>query len=56
MYGKEEKQVLQTRIAGPAEVMRDKEEWIPAIEAEMKSLLEEKKAVRIVTGKEARER
>ena len=23
MYGKEEKQVLQTRIAGPAEVMRD---------------------------------
>ncbi|CAJ1452728.1 unnamed protein product [Effrenium voratum] len=55
MYGKEEKQVLQTRIAGPAEVMRDKEEWIPAIEAEMKSLLEEKKAVRIVTGKEARE-
>ena len=55
MYGKQEKQVLQTRIAGPAEVMRDKEEWIPAIEAEMKSLLEEKKAVRIVTGKEARE-
>ena len=34
MYGKEEKQVLQTRIAGPAEVMRDKEEWIPAIEAD----------------------
>ena len=36
-------------------MMRDKEEWIPAIEAEMKSLLEEKKAVRIVAGKEARE-
>ena len=42
---------MQTRIV--PEVMRDKEEWIPAIEAEMKSLLD-KKAVRIVSGKKAR--
>ena len=50
----EERQVLQTRMVGQAEVMKNREEWLPAIKAEMQSLLEEKKAVRIVSQGEAK--
>ena len=52
--GAEERQVLQTRMVGQAEVMKNREEWLPAIKAEMQSLLEEKKAVRIVSQGEAK--
>ena len=39
--GAEERQVLETRMVGQAEVMKNREEWLPAIKAEMQSLLEE---------------
>ena len=52
--GEEEKQVLQTRIASHAEVIKNKEEWLPAIQAEVDSLLDGKQAVRRVTNEEAR--
>ena len=54
VMGEEEKQVLQTRIASHAEVIKNKEEWLPAIKAEVDSLLDGKQAVRRVTNEEAR--
>ena len=41
----EAEEVLRTRIVSVAEFLRDAREWRPAIEAEMKQLFEEKKAL-----------
>ena len=41
----EVEEVLRTRIVSVAEFLRDAQEWRPAVEAEMKQLFEEKKAL-----------
>ena len=46
----EDDEVLQTKIISLQEVSRKWEEWLPAVEAEVSSLLEEKEAMEEVSG------
>ena len=48
----EEDEVLQTKIVSPKEVARRWKEWLPAIESEVQSLVEEKEALRMLTKEE----
>ena len=48
---REDDEVLQTKIISPQEVSRKWKEWLPAVEAEVVSLLEEKEAMEEVSGK-----
>ena len=52
--GDDVEQVLQTRIVSPAEVLRDKEGWRDAIQAEIDSLFTKKEALRVITQAEAK--
>ena len=45
-------EVLQTRIVGVKEVVRDWEKWLPAIRSEVGSLIVEKEAFRRLAKKE----
>eukprot|EP00435_Cladocopium_sp_Y103_P015876 s5448_g3.t3 len=48
--GGEDDEVLQTRIISPQEVSKNWSDWLPAIDAEVGSLLEEKEAMEEVSG------
>ena len=45
-------EVLQTRIVGIKEVVREWKQWIPAVDSEVKSLLEDKKALQRMSREE----
>ena len=51
----EEQQILQTKIISPNEMVREVHLWDDAIRSEMKSLLEEKQALRMVESEEKKE-
>eukprot|EP00438_Fugacium_kawagutii_P013287 Skav225459 [mRNA] locus=scaffold881:75571:82572:- [translate_table: standard] len=45
----EEEEILQTKIISPKEVSREWEKWLPAVESEVRSLLEEKEALKPIS-------
>ena len=51
----EEEEILQTKIVSPQDVKRNADAWKEAIEAELKSLMETKRALRVVPPEEARQ-
>ena len=51
----EEEEILQTKIVSPQEVRKNAEAWREAIEAELKSLMETKRALRVVPPEEAKQ-
>ena len=51
----EEEEILQTKIVSPQEVRKNPAAWKEAIEAELKSLMETKRALRIVPLEEAKQ-
>ena len=53
--GGEDDEVLQTRIISPQEVSKRWSEWLPAIEAEVNSLLQEKEAMEEISGSRLKE-
>ena len=48
----EDQEILQTKIISPNEMVRDVELWDEAIKSEMRSLLDDKEALRLVTSGE----
>ena len=48
----EEQQILQTKIISPNEMVKEQHLWSDAIQSELKSLLEEKQALRCVSAEE----
>ncbi len=52
----EEQEILQTKIMSPQEMVRDIHLWDEFIKSEMRSLLEERKALKLLTAKEENER
>eukprot|EP00435_Cladocopium_sp_Y103_P020138 s2720_g4.t3 len=55
MRATEEDEILQTKIVSPQEVKKNAEAWRDAIEAELKSLMDTKRALRVVPPEEARQ-
>eukprot|EP00435_Cladocopium_sp_Y103_P022929 s4253_g5.t1 len=55
MRATEEDEILQTKIVSPQEVKKNAEAWRDAIEAELKSLMDTKRALRVVPPDEARQ-
>ena len=55
MKATEEDEILQTKIVSPQEVKKNAEAWRDAIEAELKSLMDTKRALRVVPPDEARQ-
>ena len=51
----EEEEVLQTKIVGPREVAAKWKDWLPAIEAEVHSLVVEKEALKMLSKEDLRE-
>lgn len=51
----QEEEVLQTKIVSPQELVRDLELWDEPIQSEMRSLLDEKKAIRRASRREVEE-
>ena len=52
---KEVDQVLQTKIISPVEVLKNKEEWKAAIQAEIDSLFDKKQALKVISSREAKQ-
>ena len=52
---KEVDQVLQTKIISPVEVLKNKEEWKAAIQAEIDSLFDKKQALQVISSREAKQ-
>ena len=50
----QQNEALQTRVVSPAEVRRNLTSWIPAITAELTSLLSDKEALATITEKEVK--
>ena len=48
----EEQEILQTKIVSPQEMVKEIDLWDEAIKSEMRSLLEEKKALKLLTSEE----
>ena len=51
----EEEEVLQTKIVGPREVAAKWKDWLPAIEAEVHSLVVEKEALKMLSKEDFKE-
>ena len=51
----EEQEILQTKIVSPQEMVKEIDLWNEAIKSEMRSLLEEKKALKLLTSEEREE-
>ena len=51
----EEQEILQTKIVSPQEMVKEIDLWDEAIKSEMRSLLEEKKALKLLTSEEREE-
>ena len=51
----EENEILQTKIVSPKEVFKQWEEWLPATDSEVRSLLEDKQALKELTKEEIQE-